>query len=115
MSKKNLTLPYFLVLILLLVGGLMWVFLKYQPNILRMASLLIAVLVCAIINLTYFLSYFNFWMRLLLPGITCVIIFWFLTYESKVERIFFTFFGVFNFSLGLSWFLAINFKLKSQK
>lgn len=114
MPKVNLTLSYFITIILLLIGGLIWVFLGYEANILRMVGLLMAVFVCAIVNLTYFLSIFNLWMRLLVPGIVCAILFFLVNQGSSVERNFFTFFGLLNFVIGFGWFLSKNYDSKRQ-
>jgi hypothetical protein len=114
MSKVNLTLSYFVTIILLLVSGLMWVFLAYEANILRMVGLLLGVFVCAIVNLTYFLSAFKLWVRLLVPGMICIILFILVNKGSSVERNFFTFFGVLNLLIGFVWFLIKNVKSKAQ-
>jgi hypothetical protein len=113
MPRYNLTLPYFISLILLLVGGLMWVFLHYEPNILRMIGLLMAVFICGIINLTYFLTIFNLFIRLILPGMICLVLFILFNQGSTVEQTFFSFFGVLNLLIGIGWFISkkINSKV----
>lgn len=114
MSKVNLTLAYFITMILLLVGGLVLVFSAYEANILRMVGLLLGVFVCAIVNLTYFLSVFKLAVRLLVPGITSIILFILVNQGSSVERNFFCFLGVLNLLIGFGWFLIKNMKSNVQ-
>jgi hypothetical protein len=110
MTTQKLTLPYFISLIVLLLSGLIWVFSAYQPNTFRMIGLLLAVSVCAIVNLTYFLSAFKNGIRLIVPGVICTLVFLWVNRHSSVEKLFFLFFGLVNLAIGCSWWLFLSIR-----